>query len=472
MDMTSLPQEQPASVNPVDIASPGAEGPPDEAMPGAAPEIPLSKRALNSSVLTAINYGGQMALRFAGNLLLTRLLFPKAFGLMALVQSFLIGLEMLSDVGITPSIVHSKRGDEPDYLNTAWTLQAVRGVILWGVACAIAYPAAWFYGEPELRGMLPALGIHAVLGGLSSTKLAVADRKLSIGRLTMIDLGSYAIGLGSTILLAWSMRSVWALVFGTYVQATLKLLASHFLLEGEHNKFRWDKSVLQEIGNYGRWILLSTAVGYMAIQGDRLVLGRLLSVKFLGVYTVALTLSQLPSEIIRQAAGKVLFPSYSEIMRTAPEKLYATLRKSRLLLLAAAWSGCFFLIVIGNWLIRFLYDDRYIEASWMLPVMAFGTLGHALILSYDGILLATGNTHWLALLLTIQTSIKFASIFVGYYLGGEHGVILGLATVTWLQYPADAWCLKRLGYWQPEIDVPLIGVGIASALAYFTFFYG
>ncbi len=464
-------QEQSASVNPADIASPAADGPPSEAMPGAAPEVPLARRALNSSVLTAINYGGQMLLRFGGNLLLTRLLFPKAFGLMALVQSFLIGLEMLSDVGITPSIVHSKRGDEPAFLNTAWTLQVVRGAALWGVACVVAFPAAWFYGEPELRGMLPALGVHALIGGLCSTKLAVADRKLSIGRLTMIDLGSYAIGLSATILLAWQMRTVWSLVVGGYVQSILKLLASHFLLEGERNRFRWDKSVLKEIGNYGRWIFLSTAIGYMAIQGDRLVLGRLLSVEFLGVYTVALTLSQLPSEIIRQAAGKVLFPSYSEIMRTAPEKLYATLRKSRLLLLGAAWSGCFFLIVVGNWLIRTLYDDRYTEASWMLPVMAFGTLGHALILSYDGILLATGNTHWLALLLTIQTSIKFAAIFIGYYLGGQHGVILGLATVTWLQYPADAWCLKRLGYWQPQIDIPLIGVGVASALAYFMFFY-
>jgi O-antigen/teichoic acid export membrane protein len=471
--MTSLPQEQPASVNPADIASPGAEGPPDEAMPGnsRAPEIPLSKRALNSSVLTAINYGGQQALRFAGNLLLTRLLFPEAFGLMALVQSFLIGLEMLSDVGITPSIVHSKRGDEPDYLNTAWTLQAVRGAMLWGVACALAFPAAWFYDRPELQGMLPAIGVHALLSGLSSTKLAVADRRLAIGRLTMIDLGSYAIGLAFTCFLAWQMKTVWSLVFGGYVQATLKVLASHLLLEGERNRFRWDKSVLKEIGSYGRWILLSTALGYLAIQGDRPVLGRLLGVKFLGVYTVALTLSQLPSEIIRQAAGKVLFPSYSEIMRTAPEQLYATLRKSRLLLLAAAWTGCFFLIAVGTPLIRFLYDDRYDDAAWMLPVMAFGTLGHALILSYDGILLATGNTHWLAFLLTIQTTIKFAAIFLGYYLAGKQGVVYGLATVTWLQYSADAWCMKRLGYWQPEIDFPLIGVGVASALAYFTFFY-
>jgi len=454
--MTSLPQEQ---EQPADLSSP------------ARVLKPLRTRALHGSVLTAINYGGQMALRFGGNLILTRLLFPKAFGLMALVQSFMIGLEMLSDVGITPSIVHSKRGDEPTYLNTAWTLQAVRGIGLWLVACALAMPAAWFYKEPSLQYMLPALGIHAIIGGLSSTKLAVADRELNLGRLTVIDLGSYAIGLVITILLAWWMRNVWSLVIGSFVQGVLKMGASHLLLDGQRNRFAWDKTVLKEIGNYGRWIFLSTAVGYLAIQGDRLVLGRLLSVQFLGVYTVALTLSQLPTEVIRQAAGKVLFPSYSELMRTAPDRLYPMLRKSRLLLLAAAWGGALTLIVGGGWLIRVLYDGRYVEAAWMLPVMAFGTLGHALILSYDGILLATGNTHWLAFLLSIQTAIKFASIFIGYHYGGEHGVIIGLATVTWLQYPADAWCLKRLGYWQPEIDLPLIGAGAAVAGAYLWYVY-
>ncbi len=441
---------------------------PQPSIPAPAPaRKSLRTRALHGTVLTGLNYGGQVALRLGGNLILTRLLFPKAFGLMALVQSFLIGLEMLSDVGITPSIVHSKRGDEVSYLNTAWTLQVVRGLMLWLCACLIAYPAAWFYREPSLALMLPAMGFHAVMGGLSSTKLATADRHLNLGRLTAIDITTYATGLAATVLLAWWMRNVWSLVIGGFVQAGLKMLASHLLLEGERNRFHWDRTAIGEIQRYGRWIFLSTAIGYLAVQGDRLALGRLLSVKFLGVYTVALTFAQLPTEVIRQAAAKVMFPSYSELMRTAPEKLYATVRRTRMFLLGVTWAGCFVLISAGTWLIGFLYDDRYLEASWMLPVLTFGTLGHALILSYDGILLATGNTHWLAFLLTIQTVVKFAAIFVGHSLDGERGVMLGLACVTWLHYPADAWCMRRLGYWQPELDLPLIGIGGLSAFLYY-----
>jgi hypothetical protein len=63
------------------------------------------------------------------DLILTRLLFPEAFGLMALVQVFMGGLQMFSDLGVNMSIIQSKRGEDPDFLNTAWTFQILRGLI-------------------------------------------------------------------------------------------------------------------------------------------------------------------------------------------------------------------------------------------------------------------------------------------------------------------------------------------------------
>lgn len=72
----------------------------------------------------------QQLIRLGSNLILTRLLFPEAFGLMALVQTFMTGLAMFSDIGIGPSIIQNRRGEDPDFLNTAWTIQIGRGVML------------------------------------------------------------------------------------------------------------------------------------------------------------------------------------------------------------------------------------------------------------------------------------------------------------------------------------------------------
>ena len=67
----------------------------------------LASKALRGSALTVLGFGGGQFLRLLSNLVLTRILFPEAFGLMALVYVFLQGLNNFSDVGVTPAIMRS-----------------------------------------------------------------------------------------------------------------------------------------------------------------------------------------------------------------------------------------------------------------------------------------------------------------------------------------------------------------------------
>jgi len=150
-------------------------------------------RALRSIFFTIVNYGGGNILRLISNLILTRLLFPEAFGLLALVQVFITGLQMFSDTGIRVSIMQSKRGDDPDFLNTAWTIQVIRGFFLWLGACVLAYPAASFYGEPMLAQLLPVVGLNALISGFASTNVATANRHMKLGLLTRIDLSNQVV---------------------------------------------------------------------------------------------------------------------------------------------------------------------------------------------------------------------------------------------------------------------------------------
>ncbi|MFM6402608.1 oligosaccharide flippase family protein, partial [Planktothrix sp.] len=104
----------------------------------------LSKKAIQGTIWTLFGYGGSQVLRFGGNLILTRLLVPELFGLMALVNTFITGLNLFSDVGIRPSIIRSQRGDDPEFLNTAWTIQVFRGLGLWIICLLITVPLAKF----------------------------------------------------------------------------------------------------------------------------------------------------------------------------------------------------------------------------------------------------------------------------------------------------------------------------------------
>ena len=127
----------------------------------------LKKRAINSGLWVTVGYGLQQVLRLGSNLILTRLLFPEAFGLMAIIQTVMIGLTMMSDIGIVPSIIHNKRGNEPEFLNTAWSLQVVQGVLIFFVVFLSAPFFAKFYNEAMLSQLLPVVGLSSLIAGFN-----------------------------------------------------------------------------------------------------------------------------------------------------------------------------------------------------------------------------------------------------------------------------------------------------------------
>ena len=174
----------------------------------------LMARVMRSTSWILLGYGGSQGLRLVSNLILTRMLFPEAFGLMALIGLVTVGLMLFSDVGIAPSIAQSARGDDPDFLNTAWTIQVIRGVILFGVAAGLALPFAAFYDAPELVTYLPVAALALVIAGFNPTRIETAHRHLLMGRLTVLDLSAQVIGIVVMIGLAWWLQSVLALVLG------------------------------------------------------------------------------------------------------------------------------------------------------------------------------------------------------------------------------------------------------------------
>ncbi len=83
------------------------------------------------------------ALRLFSNLILTRLLVPEAFGLVAAVNTLYFALVMFSDLGVWQSVVKSERGTQARFLGTAWAVQLVRGALLCAVVLLIAAGFEW-----------------------------------------------------------------------------------------------------------------------------------------------------------------------------------------------------------------------------------------------------------------------------------------------------------------------------------------
>ncbi|MGL5942411.1 MAG: oligosaccharide flippase family protein [Waterburya sp.] len=332
----------------------------------------LKKQAINGTVWTIVGYGISQTLRLGSNLILTRLLVPELFGLMALVNVFIMGLALFSDIGIRPSIIQNKRGNEPVFLNTAWTIQVIRGFGVWLGCIAIAFPIARFYEDPRLMWLIPIVGFNIVILGFTSTSLATLSRHMEVGKLTMFEIITQIISLVVMIVWSWFNPTIWALVAGNLVSAISKMILSYRLNSWQLNRFTWNKEVIREINTFGKWIMISTAMTFLASQSDRLLLGKLLDLKMLGVYTIAFTLSEIPRQIVIKIGTSITFPLISRQASLPRQELRTKITKQRwrlLLILALIVAA---IVGFGDLLISTLYDERYLAATWMLPILGLG----------------------------------------------------------------------------------------------------
>ena len=418
---------------------------------------------------TMLGYGGAQALRFVSNVILTRLLFPEAFGLMMLVNTVIMGLEMFSDVGTRASLIQSRRGNDDGFLRTAFTVKAVRGVSLWLIASALSYPASLFFQKPELATILPVASLNAIVMGFGSTKVLLASRNMQLRQLTALNLSTQFIAIVVMISWAYFHPSVWALVAGTLTGSLSNVIAGHLLFPGRSDRFGWDKSAAQEMFRFGRWIFFSTALAYLAGQGDALLMGRMVTVTQLGVFAIASNLAKLVGEALNHLGNSVLFPAYSKVVRETPERLPAVLLKSRVTLMSAGAVGYLPFIIFGTFIVDIIYDQRYAEAGWMLQTLACGFTTGLMHRSYGGILHAKGMSYESTILQFFQVTIKFACFSTGFYLYGLPGLIAGVAFNSWLSYPALAIIMRRAGVWQPKSDAVALVIGAILTALFFSF---
>lgn len=442
----------------------------------------LRGRSLRGAIFTLVEVAGANVLRLLGNLVLTRLLFPEAFGIMALVQVVMMGLKMFSEIGIRMSIIQNARGDDPLFLDTAWTMQVGRGICLWLVTWALAAPLAAFYEIPLLAELLPVAGLAALFQGLTSTRLATANRHLLLGRVTALGLLSQVAGLGATIALAWAMQSVWALVLGGLVGPFTMMALSHLALPGHRNRLRFDPAAARSLVRFGTFIFLSTVAGFLVNQADRAILGKLVPLSDLALYHIAMMLAMVPVMVQRALTGKILFPLYSRRPPGESVENFRNLARARRLVVGGAFLLAAILAVGGDLLVTLLYDPRYEPAGGLLVLMAVAFLPVLMTAGYDMMVLARGNSRRFAAIAIVLAFLRVSLLFLGVLHFGAVGAALAPLFTSVLFYPVLVALIRPYGGWVPRQDLgfALAGIGIAAlalwvnaealraAFAYFT----
>ncbi len=385
--------------------------------------------ALRGSIWTFVGYGGSQLLRLGSNLVLAWLLFPGAFGLMALVNVFMQGLQMFSDIGLGPNIIRNRRGLEPSFLNTAWTIQILRGLGLWLVSCLLAYPVAQFFSANDpmagsLMTLIPVAALVAIIGGFNSTGIFLLNRSMNIGRLTGLELISQLVS--TLVMIGWAMLwpSVWALVAGNLAASLAKLFLSHRWNPGPPNRLKWERESLHDLFHFGKWIFLSTLVTFLAGNLDRIMLGKSLPLAELGVYTIAMTLARVTIHVSDRLSSTVIYPLLARLQDNPTRVVEACLR-ARQPVLWLSGAVCVGFALIAPLFFTSLYDPRYAQAGAISQWLALYVWSHVLNSTMDRIPLTLGHPRQL-FNANVLTTLSMLLALPGYTHFGLPGFILGM----------------------------------------------
>jgi O-antigen/teichoic acid export membrane protein len=427
------------------------------------PSAGILSRAARGSVWTALSFFAAQGFRLLSNLILTRLLFPEAFGIMALVTVLLVGLTLFSDMGTGPAIMQSKRGDDRDFLNTAWTIQILRGGMLWLVACVLAYPASVFYDQPLIAVLLPVASLSLLFAGFEPTRVDTANRHLLLGRLTVLDLVATLTGIVVMLVLAYLMRSVWALALGSVVTAAVRLFVLMLFMPGERNHLRLEKDAVHELMHFGFWIFLSSVCGFLVSQGDRAVLGKFLSINGLGVYNIGAFLAMFPMMLGSAVTARVLIPIYREHPgddAAAGKRL----KRIRFYVTGALLLALAFLALAGPMIVELLYDERYVSAGGVMVSVCAVQMIVVVYLTYDQAALAQGDSRGFFLVSAAKATLQTLGFLIGAYWMGLAGALLGQAIGMLLYVPIIAHLAWRHRVWDPRHDVTYLLLALALGL--------
>ena len=259
---------------------------------------------------------------FASKVILTRLLVPEVMGLMVLILSITSLFQALTEIGIKQSVIQNKSGALPEYLNMAWWFQGLRGIGLYAIGFFVAPLLCRFYfadkseivtlySMPELVALVRTAFLVFLLGGIVSPRAYVLEKEFRFGKAVFLSQGSAILGSSITIILAFAMRNIWAVIIGFISMGVLHCLFSYILCPFRP-RLSFDRDSFKEICRFARGMLGLPVLTYIAYNIDVLVAGKMLSADLVGMYGMALVLAWAPQDLFGRIVNPLLLPAFAE----------------------------------------------------------------------------------------------------------------------------------------------------------------
>ena len=226
----------------------------------------------NGFLWAALGAFAGRGLQFVTEIILSRILFPEDFGLMAVGLAVLNISEMLTETGFSSALIQ-KQGDIKRYLNTAWTMEVIKSILLFLKVFIMSKPIAAFYDNLSAINILQAISILFLLRGFRNVGIVFFRKNLEIHKQVILDTIPFIIQLSFVVILASFIQNVWLIVYGIYSRRLAELGLS-YLMHRHRPKFEFNQNSFKELFHFGKWIFSISIIGAIGKNFVPLFIGK------------------------------------------------------------------------------------------------------------------------------------------------------------------------------------------------------
>ncbi|MBI2037818.1 MAG: oligosaccharide flippase family protein [Candidatus Magasanikbacteria bacterium] len=400
----------------------------------------LQKKALHQTIFV---YTGSMVnglSLFALNIVLAKIFNQELFGIFSLSVLVLMTVAELSDFGLNMGLLrfgpYYIATDQPDklkqLLKTIWRWRVSLSIILTVAGLVLAYPLArYLLGQVKLTPYLAfaSLGIGGIiLLGFLATYLQTKQRFFYHASLQ--SLKGFLRLVIVLILLFFGVKNLFAYL-SVYILVPWVLFIANFKVFPE--KFREvtvDASIKNklhsQLARFSFWLTVSSFMSIFVSRIDQVMVSRLLGLVEVAIFTVAWQLIQF-FPIVYSSITSVLMPKISSL--TKKEDLVIFVKRSFKWVLVVV-AGLGIIIYPSQYLIQFLFGDKYIASMPVYLILAYGYLLTVLAVPFSLVINVFNKTHWVAISGVAQILINLAANMVFIPMYGIMGAAYAFAMAT------------------------------------------
>ena len=347
-------------------------------------------------------------------LIMARLLTPEDFGMVALAMATLAVIDIFSAVGLRQALLRTRNPDRSHY-DTVWTIQLALLTVLALLLVIIAPAAAALYDEPELTLVIIILSSRFIFFGLTNIGIVDFERNLEFGRDMRFRVAVRMLTFVITVSAAFYLRNYWALVIGAVLQSLFHAIGS-YIVHPYRPRFSLVKRA--EMLGVSGWMFLAAAAQVIHHQTERLVVGRIADMHFVGIYSVAKDLSSIFTQEIATALNRVTFVTTAQSdqsLQSDPRALSSIVGAYALI----AGALGFGLAATAKDAVPVLLGEQWIMAVPFLQLVAPTAALYAVHKAVVSTLQASGHARAAAFLSLAGAGMTIGAIMLVIYSGGQ-----------------------------------------------------